>query len=227
MRAALCIPPRDPRKANRKTGPACVTSYLSSDTCPSDCAMARTRACYAKNDNVAIHWRRLDTGAWGASFVQFLDTLAETPTAGLIYRGSVAGDQPPDPAAFRAYVARAARFKVAFSYSHAWRRPELAREFRSACALGFTINASCETLADVDAAFAAGLPAAVVRAPDMPKVEVTPAGRRVVRCPAFAGDVSCSTCGNGRPLCARPERDFAIGFPAHGATAKRALPVLS
>ena len=46
----------------------------------------------------------------------------------------------------------------------------------------------------------------------------TPAGRKVVVCPATQRDtVTCKSC----MLCAR-QRDFIIGFPAHGVSAKRA-----
>jgi hypothetical protein len=48
----------------------------------------------------------------------------------------------------------------------------------------------------------------------------TPAGRRVVVCPATQrDDVSCDTC----QLCAR-QRDAIVGFPAHG-TRKRTIDI--
>ena len=44
----------------------------------------------------------------------------------------------------------------------------------------------------------------------------------VVRCPAeYRDGFSCRDCGNGDPLCARLDRNFIIGFTAHGA--KRSL----
>ena len=40
---------------------------------------------------------------------------------------------------------------------------------------------------------------------------------RVVRCPAeYRKGFGCRECGSGDPLCARLERDFIIGFTAHG-----------
>ncbi len=45
----------------------------------------------------------------------------------------------------------------------------------------------------------------------------------VVRCPAeYRDGFSCRDCGNGDPLCARLDRNFIIGFTAHGASKKKA-----
>jgi len=46
---------------------------------------------------------------------------------------------------------------------------------------------------------------------------------KVVRCPAeYRDGFSCRDCGNGLPLCARLDRDYVIGFTAHGAAKKKA-----
>jgi hypothetical protein len=48
-------------------------------------------------------------------------------------------------------------------------------------------------------------------------------GARFVRCPAeYLPKFGCAQCGNGDPLCARLERDFVIGFTAHGVHKKKA-----
>ena len=49
-------------------------------------------------------------------------------------------------------------------------------------------------------------------------------GTRVVRCPAEYNDaVTCRNCGSkDGPLCARLNRDFIIGFTAHGTSKKKA-----
>ena len=45
----------------------------------------------------------------------------------------------------------------------------------------------------------------------------------VVRCPAeYREKFSCADCGNGIPLCARRNRDYIIGFTAHGSGKKKA-----
>lgn len=83
------------------------------------------------------------------------------------------------------------------------------------------INASTDTLADALAAARLNRPAVltVAKGTELPrKVD----GVRLVRCPAeVSADVSCSSCGNGRPLCARAPRDFVVVFTAHGSQASR------
>jgi hypothetical protein len=105
---------------------------------------------------------------------------------------------------------------------------------------GFTINLSANSLAHADtlAALNAGpvvtvLPADTLpawNAPGprgkgptglLPRLE-TPQGRKVVICPAtYRDDVSCASC----KLCAIAERDFIIGFPAHGSSKRKASAV--
>jgi hypothetical protein len=45
---------------------------------------------------------------------------------------------------------------------------------------------------------------------------------RFVRCPAELSDnFTCQQCGNGKPLCARGDRDYVVVFVAHGTGAKK------
>ena len=47
----------------------------------------------------------------------------------------------------------------------------------------------------------------------------TPAGRRIVVCPAtYRDDVTCASC----QLCQRAERKIIVGFPAHGQSRAKA-----
>jgi len=83
------------------------------------------------------------------------------------------------------------------------------------------INYSADTLGDALKAHAAGKPT-VLTAPigmDYPrKVK----NAKIVTCPAeLRSEVQCANCGNGRPLCARADRDYIVLFHAHGASAKR------
>jgi len=99
----------------------------------------------------------------------------------------------------------------------------------------FTVNVSLEDMGDVDKAMDLGLDAVSV-VPNRvykkelfgPKVFTTPKGRKIVTCPAKYGSngMNCTKCGNGRPLCTRKGRDYAIGFPATGG-ARKALNILS
>ena len=85
------------------------------------------------------------------------------------------------------------------------------------------INASCDTMDDAVRAVELGRPA-VVAAPLGTDWSGGHEYRGVnfVRCPAELSEgFTCAQCGNGRPLCARPERDYVVVFVAHGTGAKK------
>jgi|TARA_R100001480_G_scaffold151086_1_gene152208 hypothetical protein len=47
-------------------------------------------------------------------------------------------------------------------------------------------------------------------------------GVRFIKCPAEENkNLQCQNCGNGRPLCARIDRDYVIKFVAHGCQKKK------
>ena len=107
------------------------------------------------------------------------------------------------------------------SRSH-WAIRKKNREAIKDSGAGFAINASVESLADVDEALEHGLDCVVVLPASAGKgLTRTPKGNRVVTCPATYGPTQCVTCGSGRPLCTRKDRGYAIGFPAHGASKKK------
>jgi hypothetical protein len=80
---------------------------------------------------------------------------------------------------------------------------------------------TCDTIDQALAAVAIGRPA-VVAAPTGTTWPYTAAnGVRFVQCPAeLADNFSCAQCGNGRPLCARGDRDYVVVFVAHGQGAR-------
>ena len=84
-------------------------------------------------------------------------------------------------------------------------------------------NASCDTVAEAVRTVELGRPA--VYAAPVSEAESFPRivhGVRFVRCPAeLADEFTCHQCGNGRPLCARGDRDYVVVFVAHGSGAKR------
>ena len=85
------------------------------------------------------------------------------------------------------------------------------------------INASCDDVREAVRTVELGRPAVYAAPADT--ADTWPkkiAGVRFVRCPAETVEhVTCASCGGGRPLCARGERDYVIVFVAHGASAKR------
>ena len=105
---------------------------------------------------------------------------------------------------------------IAWTYSH------YSAESLPLPARGKTvINASCDTASEAVRAFSLGRPA-VYAAPLGTQWPQRIAGVNFVRCPAELSEAfTCQQCGNGSPLCARPNRDYVIVFVAHGTGKKR------
>jgi hypothetical protein len=229
-----------PRSANAKTGPIVVTTSAAK-TCPPACPFKRT--CYAKGGPLALHWAAVSRGDRGAPWARFLadlsDALAKAPR-GQIWRHNQAGDLPGagdliDREALAALIATNATADArGFTYTH---KPLIAADAPKGAkgralaaanlaavaesnANGFTINASANNLAHVDAladALDGRAPIVVVVAADAPATLATPNGRKVVICPAQTREgVTCATCR----LCSRADRSVVVGFRAHGAGAR-------
>ncbi len=209
-----------PKSANTKTGPIPVSTTTRA-TCPLDCAMRE--GCYAASGPLALHWSAVSSGARGTDWSTFVGAIADLPD-GQLWRHNQAGDLPGDgrtvdPVALGQLVA-ANTGRRGFTYSH-YRDADSLTWIRHANQWGFTINLSANSLADADALADTGAgPVVVVLPSDATDNTRTPAGRRVVVCPATQrDDVSCATC----QLCAR-QRDAIVGFPAHG-TRKRTIDI--
>jgi len=108
----------------------------------------------------------------------------------------------------------------AFGYTH--KPPDVgnnAKAIQYCNENGVAINLSANNLEHADELTDLGIgPVVVVLPQDSPrKGIVTPGGRSVVVCPAEASSITCSTCGGSKgPLCYRINRDYIIGFVAHG-----------
>ena len=92
---------------------------------------------------------------------------------------------------------------------------------------GVCINLSANNLAHADELLSLNIgPVSVTLPKDSPlKGVTTPNGHKVVICPAVTtdGNVTCATCGgNKSALCYRINRNYIIGFPAHGSSANKA-----
>lgn len=111
---------------------------------------------------------------------------------------------------------------VAFTYSHFdW------KGWASKLEEGKTvINFSADSPLKAAGAIKAGVPAVTVVSSDYwqgRRNQSAPFGVKMIRCPAeLKKGFTCSDCGNGRPLCARLDRDFIVGFTAHGPNKKKA-----
>lgn len=224
-----------PVSANAKTGPIPV-STTSADTCPGTCPFRHDRegGCYATSGPLALHWAKVTRGERGDAWPDFCRKVAKL-AAGALWRHNQAGDLPHDPESGSVAVemlrdlvkANAVRRKRGFTYTHhdVIRNHRNRNAIREANATGFTINLSGNNLAHADELVktSCGPVVTVLPASIEGRAEIfTPAGHRVVVCPAtYRDDVSCATCG----LCAVADRRIIVGFPAHGSGARRASTV--
>jgi hypothetical protein len=223
------------KSTNTKTGLIPV-STTSRETCPTDCPL-REMGCYAENGPLGAIWRGLTKAGPGGQFTNGRNTLTAltwkqfiTSVTALaletLWRHNQAGDLPGNGNAIDAVALRqlvkANRGKRGFTYTHKPMNARNAALVREANEAGFTINLSADNLSEADEFSETGAGPVVVVLPDTVSgnqhIE-TPAGRRVVVCPAtYRDDTSCATC----QLCQRRERPVIVGFPAHGASKKRA-----
>lgn len=204
--------------SNSKTGPIPV-STTSKASCPPDCG--QRDACYAASGPLAIHWDAVTRGARGTDWPTFCARIDALPD-GQLWRHDQAGDMPPDDTGKTVdpvrlgQLVKANHKKRGFTYSH-WKDDASIAWFALSNAWGFTVNLSADTIAEADRLYGRGSPVVVVVSSTTTDNFLTPAGHRVVVCPATQrDDVSCSTC----QLCQR-QRDAIVAFPAHGSSKRR------
>ncbi len=220
---------------NPITGPILVTTSPR-QTCPLNCPLrksgstAMAGACYAEHGMLGgFLWTALDRTPVNGHFQkgrikvhsleELLGTIRSLPP-GSVWRHNQAGDLPThdqitiDQSTLGKLV-DANRGRNGFTYTHfdvldhAGNRAAVANANRD----GFTINLSGNSLAHADALAETGCGpvTSVVPSHQMSNTK-TPAGRKVIVCPARTHTgVTCATCR----LCTR-QRDFVIAFPALG-----------
>jgi hypothetical protein len=208
--------------SNAKTGPIPVTT-TSEETCPTSCPLKRN-GCYADAGPLALFWRKVTEKRAGLAWSDAMDKIAALPK-GTLWRHNQAGDLPGEGDAIDGFamieLVRANKGKRGFTYTH--KPMNSARNIeavRAANQEGFTVNLSADNLAEADklADMAIG-PIVVVLPAEQTRATVTPKGRKVAICPATVSDnVTCADCG----LCALVNRKAIIGFPAHGASKRKA-----
>lgn len=207
---------------NRKTGQIPI-SMTSANTCPASCPWFGS-GCYAEHHFTGMHWRRLSRGS-GMSWDAFCERVRAMPP-GQLWRHNEAGDLPGDGEVIDDFklrkLSRAAEHTRGFTYTHkpvlgagvgAWNRSAILNNGSS----GLVVNVSADGLEDADAKAELGVGPVVATIPaTRRKILATPAGRRVVVCPAtYRPGSTCSNCG----LCSRPHRGSIVAFPVHGAMA--------
>ena len=219
------------KSSNRKVGPIPV-STTAADTCPQACPL-RNGGCYAKGGPLAIHWGRLSKTAMTEArpmWQGFLDSVRAFEP-GQLWRHNQAGDLPGQGNRIHAKHTRelikANKGRRGFTYTH---KPVIGEGqsrainrqlVREANAAGFTVNLSANNAGEVDALAALKIaPVVTVMPIDFTGTETTPGGNKIVQCPATrAGmEIDCAKC----QLCARADRSCVVGFPAHGASKRKA-----
>lgn len=213
------------KSRNEKTGPIPV-STTSAATCASACPFASGNGCYADGGPLAIHWRKVTTGLAGKPWVEFVQQIAALPV-GQFWRHNQAGDLPGDRVtidqAALSQLVQANRGKRGFTYTHYSPSPNNAAAIADANKQGFTINLSANNPAHADRLAALNIAPVVTVLPasvdgNETRTLATPEGRTIAVCPATYRDTSCAEC----KLCAVRDRNVIVGFPAHGASKKRA-----
>ena len=207
---------------NSKTGKIPVTTS-SSDTCPSTCPF-NGNGCYAEGHHMKMHWDKVSNGSRSIDIFELCDSIRSLPP-GQLWRHNQAGDLPGidnDINALElANIVEANIGKQGYTYTHKSMDTLKNRNIVNlANQAGFVINLSAnnldhaDELAELDIA-----PIVVVLADDdVAKVSKTPKGRKILVCPAQTSDnVTCASC----KLCANADRNFIIGFKAHGPSASK------
>ena len=208
---------------NSKTGPIPV-STSSQATCPTTCPFLGS-GCYAQNHGLIFHWRAVTEGTRGVTASEFFRLIgALFPDQ--LWRHNQAGDLPHTRGRISRRFLRgliaANSGRRGYTYSHHnLALGENLALIRQANRQGLTINVSTESELAADRAVAAGLPAVVA----VPSTETrtawdTPAGNRVVVCPAQrdGSTVDCATC----QLCYQRPAALVIAFVAHGTSKAKA-----
>jgi len=211
------------KTGNSKTGKIPVsTSHM--DTCPVSCPL-QAGGCYAKHHFLGKYWKRLSAGEvkTATDYQGFLDKVkAMKPNT--LWRHNQAGDlahneQIIDGKAIRDLVA-VNTGKQGFTYTH----HDMGSDHNRAMVewsndMGFTINLSSNSVVHADEYLALDIgPVVTLLRQGTDKVSYTPNGAKVVRCPAEDSDkVTCKSC----KLCALSDRDYVIGFTAHGTGKKK------
>lgn len=226
------------KSSNTKTGPMPVTT-TGAQSCPDACKY-KGNGCYAESGPLRLHWDKVTRGERGYRLAKQLVAIRSIDE-GALWRLNQAGDLPGigdriNSGELRSIV-NANAGKRGFTYTHKPVHPaertattpavsaQLAERnraaIRAANAGGFTINLSANDLRHADKLSELKIaPVAVVLPLDAGRESWTPAGRRVVTCPAtYRDDITCKSCG----LCQvnTSERPI-IGFPAHGSSKRRA-----
>ena len=208
---------------NAKTGKI-TTTRTERSSCPTTCPFY-SAGCYATLGRERMQWDRLNRSETGVSWDEFVSQIRRIVPNGVLWRHNTAGDLPHNDGNIDYLKLRqlinANKGRKGFTYSHHILNEHNIIALQNANGMGFTVNASCESVDDADRVMTQeGIPAvAVVPSTESRRFFTTTSGRKVITCPAalMPGKVTCASCG----LCQQSDREFVIAFPAHGASKRK------
>ncbi|MEM8576019.1 MAG: hypothetical protein AAGF48_15525 [Pseudomonadota bacterium] len=229
-----------PKSHNRILGPIMVTTSPRR-TCPLACPLRKTGssgkagACYAEHGFLGgFIWTKLDALQVGQSFKagrvrvyafeELLAAIRALPE-GTLWRHNQAGDLASDDqetidAKNLAAIVAANKGRRGFTYTHydVERNAANREAVQLANQGGFRVNLSADTLEQADRlAELAIAPVTVVVPATVQQSHRTPAGRKVIICPARqSSKMTCARCG----ICAK-NRKAIVAFPALGRGASK------
>lgn len=222
---------------NKKTGRNVFVTTTSRSSCSATCLLKAEydedgkiiyKGCYADQFHMKMHWDKVTSGERGYSLTDLIKKIRALPFKSLV-RHNQAGDLPGD-GKLALYRSECFRLAAAYRKNLAWTYTSYPLNMfnlatiREMLRLDFVVNKSCFSLEQVDIAMDLGIPATVVLPSKTEGRKLrTPKGRIVARCPAeVSKDINCGNCGGNKgPLCLRKDRDFAVGFYAHGIFKKK------
>lgn len=203
------------KSSNAKVGAIPVTNSPR-QTCPSNCPLSGDGGCYAEAGfHTRLNWNKVDSGERGLDWPLFLAKIEALPKDQL-WRHNVSGDLPAvrdnEINSFKVrQLIKANKGKRGFTYTHYPLTVENRKVIVESNVMGFTINASCETIDQAVKVHKSGIPSVTLLPEDAPKKQEHD-GVTIATCPATYMDTSCKECG----LCARQDRNVVVGFPVHG-----------
>lgn len=215
-------------KGNTKTQIPTTTS--GKQTCPDTCPL-KVKGCYAKNHFMGAFWEGVTNGT-AKNLLDFSGLLESIKSLknGQLWRLNQAGDLPHNngfiDGAMVADIVEASSNKKGFTYTHHVLNDENKAIIKEANSQGFTINISTNNLQEVDEHIKKhgdNLPLVTLLQLDAESVTYTQKGKKVVACPYEKNKkLTCKVC----KLCANSDRDYVIGFRAHGS-AKKSVDIIA
>ena len=228
------------KSGNKKVGEKCAVVQASCSTCPTSCPFyfeslergGMQGPCYGTGWPLGMFWNQLSRGKYGAPLDAVLDRVHDEVQCGQLIRYGDVGDLPGrgDKIDVDKMVRLSAAMltKVAWCYTHkpllGVSRDENRAALRAVHGGGLVVNLSAEGWKKPDALLKLRLGPVVTVLPRREgwRRDQTQGGVEIRRCPAEYSCVTCSTCGGRRrPICARWDREYVVGFSAHGRARRR------